>query len=52
MEKYRLNKTTNNSLQEVLKTIRQKVRSHAVSTVSFKGALLDQPQGRFTTGMT
>lgn len=51
MKKYSLNKDTNNSLQEVLKTILQEVRRHVFSTVSFKGALFDQPQGHFTTGM-
>lgn len=50
MKKYSLNKGTNNSLQEVLKTILQKVRSHAFSTVSFKDSLFDQLEGQFTTG--
>lgn len=50
MKKYSLNKDTNNSLQEVLKTILQKVRSHALFTVHFKDSLFDQPQGHFTTG--
>lgn len=50
MKKYSLNKGTNNSLQEVLKTILQKVRSHAFSTVSFKDSLFDQLESQFTTG--
>lgn len=41
MKKYSLNKDTNNSLQEVLKTILHEVKGHAFSTVSFKGALCD-----------
>lgn len=52
MKKYSLNKDTNNSLQEVLKTILQKVRSPDFFTVSFKGAFFDQPQGHFTAGTT
>lgn len=50
MKKYSLNKDTNSSLQEVLKTILHEVRSHVFPTVSFKGALCDQPQGHATTG--
>lgn len=41
MKKYSLNKDTDNSLREVLKTILQNVRTHAISTESFKDVLFD-----------
>lgn len=50
MKKYSLNKDTNNSLQEVLKTVLQRLGAYAFSTTGFKSVSFDCRQGHLTPG--